>query len=150
MHNERPDPQLLGVAETLGSGLQTPSCLSSRCVNTYQATARMQEQLPRTRSFQCIGLTRIVPPLQRLATLERCGLNSHAEVWELAKPTKTLQLPRRAEFNIRPALFGQLQVDPAVGDINQITAAVFGQVVESLIPELFQLGRFVGTYPAHG
>jgi hypothetical protein len=48
-----------------------------------------------------------------------------------------LQLSRRTEFNIRPAF------DPAVGDINQITAAVFGLIIKDFFPELFQLDRFV-------
>ena len=43
--------------------------------------------------------------------------------------------------DIRPAFLGQWQIDPAGGQIDQIAAAVLGQIVERLVLELLQLGR---------
>ena len=64
------------------------------------------------------------------------------EVW------RVLQLPRGAEAHIRPAFLCQLQVDTAGGHINQITAAVFGEVVVEFALEFFKLFGIVTTDPA--
>ena len=60
----------------------------------------------------------------------------------------SVMLAGGAEVNVRPALGGQVEVDPGWRQIGQVTAAVDGQVFHGLVLELIQLLRIGRADPA--
>ena len=98
----------------------------------------------------------IMPPMMGRAMIQMaCAAvpalgNTALEAARHARSSEDDRFARGREFDVRPALLGQLQIDAGGRQVNQLLSGIQGQVVLQLIAEVAQHFFVFATHPAGG